>query len=217
MEKKYNYTYQIKNLINGKTYIGVHSTDDLDDGYMGSGYRLKQSMRKHGKENFVKTIMCFFDTAEEMYEEEKFLVDEKWVKRKDTYNLTLGGNRPPINDRPHSEETKMKISKNNSMYRQENKDKLSKKLKGREIKQEWKDKISNTLKGNVDWMKNNKNGCGNKGKINKHIILDVSIGVYYNSMEISEILNCHPGNVIKALKKGKSVIKKIKTNFILCQ
>jgi hypothetical protein len=91
MEKKYNYTYQIKNLINNKTYIGVHSTDDLDDGYMGSGIQLKPAFDKYGKENFVKTIMCFFDTANEMYEEEKFLVDEEWIKRSDNYNIALGG------------------------------------------------------------------------------------------------------------------------------
>jgi len=110
MEKKYNYTYQIKNLINGKTYIGVHSTDDLNDGYMGSGYRLKQSMKKHGKENFVKTIMCFFDTAKEAYEEEEFLVDEKWVKRKDTYNMAIGGGIPPSHKGvKRSKETKQKI------------------------------------------------------------------------------------------------------------
>jgi len=35
--KKYNYIYLITNTINGKIYIGKHSTDDLKDDYMGSG------------------------------------------------------------------------------------------------------------------------------------------------------------------------------------
>lgn len=30
----------------------MHSTDNLDDGYVGSGKRLWNSIKKHGKENF---------------------------------------------------------------------------------------------------------------------------------------------------------------------
>ena len=37
----YHYFYKIKNRINGHYYYGVHSTSDIDDGYMGSGKRLK--------------------------------------------------------------------------------------------------------------------------------------------------------------------------------
>lgn len=99
---KYNYTYQTKNMVNGKTYLGVHSTDILDDGYIGCGiyreptkglkkYPFQRAVAKYGYENFEKEILCFFDTAEEAYEEEIFLVDEKWVESKENYNLALGG------------------------------------------------------------------------------------------------------------------------------
>lgn len=33
--------YKITNLVNGMVYIGQHVTDDLEDGYMGSGKYLK--------------------------------------------------------------------------------------------------------------------------------------------------------------------------------
>ena len=93
-ERIFNFVYQTKNIITSKTYIGVHSCNNLDDGYLGSGKALRESIKKYGKENFKREILCFFDTAEEAYEEEAWLVDKEWVKSPDNYNLVLGGQRP---------------------------------------------------------------------------------------------------------------------------
>ena len=87
----FHFTYQTKNLVNGKTYIGVHSTTDINDGYVGSGVALKRAIRKYGKINFISQILDYFDSKEEAYEEEKFLVCKKWVKSNDNYNLLVGG------------------------------------------------------------------------------------------------------------------------------
>ncbi len=113
-EKKYHYTYQTKNLINGKTYVGVHSTNDIKDGYLGSGDRLREAIRLHGKQSFVTHILCFFDTKEEAYEEEGYLVDKNWVVSRNNYNVTTGGSIPPSwLGRKMSEEAKAKISASN--------------------------------------------------------------------------------------------------------
>ncbi len=89
--KKYNFVYKTTNLINGKIYIGVHSTDNLNDGYFGSGIYLNKSMDKYGKHSFKNEILKEFNTADEAYLYESELVDENFVKRLDTYNLTTGG------------------------------------------------------------------------------------------------------------------------------
>jgi len=88
---KYFTIYKITNTINDKEYIGCHITEKLDDGYMGSGKWLKRAIEKYGVENFKKDILFIFDNREDMLAKERELVNEEYVLREDTYNLTLGG------------------------------------------------------------------------------------------------------------------------------
>lgn len=92
-EKKYNYFYIINNLLNGHFYLGVHSTDDLDDGYFGSGKVLKQAIKKHGVENFELTILKYFDTRDDVLAFEKEVVNERFLEyyKGICYNLKKGG------------------------------------------------------------------------------------------------------------------------------
>lgn len=91
MEKKYHYLYKITNILNDRYYIGVHNTDDLDDGYLGSGIAILNAIKKYGKENFKKEILKFFDTADEAFEYESKIVNEDLIKDPMSYNMQLGG------------------------------------------------------------------------------------------------------------------------------
>jgi len=91
IERKYNYIYQITNLINNKIYIGIHKTDNLEDGYMGSGSLIKMSINKYGIENFRKDILKFYETYEEAIEEEIRLVTESFIEDPSNYNIRTGG------------------------------------------------------------------------------------------------------------------------------
>lgn len=83
--------YRTTNLINQKIYIGKHQTDNLDDGYLGSGKYLKRSMDKHGIENFQKEILFVFDNEEEMNAKEAELVNKDFVLQESNYNICVGG------------------------------------------------------------------------------------------------------------------------------
>jgi hypothetical protein len=86
-----HYLYKTTCLITSRWYIGMHSTCNMDDGYMGSGKRLRYSIRKYGKENHVKEILEFFETRELLVEAEKKAITEDMVKDTNCMNLAEGG------------------------------------------------------------------------------------------------------------------------------
>ena len=90
-EHKIHYLYCIENKVNSKIYVGVHSTENFDDGYMGSGVALRKAINKYGIENFEKSIIKFFDSLDEMYLAESEIVNTQLVNSPLTYNMKIGG------------------------------------------------------------------------------------------------------------------------------
>lgn len=88
-EYKFYYIYEITDTTNGKTYIGQHRTDDLNDGYMGSG-NIVRAIKKRRPNTLSKKILeeC---TADNIDEREVYWISYYKSVGKAEYNIAKGG------------------------------------------------------------------------------------------------------------------------------
>ena len=96
-EKSIHYLYKTTCKVTGRYYIGMHSTSNLEDGYLGSGKRLRYSIRKHGEDNHEKEILEFFDSRELLVEAEKSAITPDMLIDTMCMNLRGGGEGGFIN------------------------------------------------------------------------------------------------------------------------
>jgi hypothetical protein len=190
---KYYIIYETKNLKDGKIYIGMHETNNLEDGYLGSGKRLKRAIRYYGKEFFERKILFTFNNCEDMIAKEIELVNEDFIKRKDTYNIALGGKGGTITEELKQKWIKSGIKGNETLkrrlkedinllnrFREFNKNrarvgsKNSSKFKGKTHSEETKEKMRNSQSGKQSGSRNSQFGkCWiTNGKENKKILKD---------------------------------------------
>jgi hypothetical protein len=87
----YHFIYKTTNAINGKYYLGVHSTKNLDDGYLGSGTVLKAAISKYGRSSFVREILQFFPDRSTAFLAEAALISDEMVTNETSYNICKGG------------------------------------------------------------------------------------------------------------------------------
>jgi hypothetical protein len=97
-EHKYHFIYKIVNIKSGRYYIGMHSTHNLDEGYMGGGKRITNSVRRHGKEAHTKEILEYFNDRESLRQREIELVNEELLNDPMCMNLQPGGGGGFINE-----------------------------------------------------------------------------------------------------------------------
>jgi len=122
-QRKFHYIYKITRTDgSGKYYIGMHSTDNLEDGYFGSGTLLWHSIKKHGKEKHVMEVLEYLPSRAALRLREKELVNQDLLKDPLCLNLKGGGDggllteeikekiRKSAIGREHSPQTKMKMS-----------------------------------------------------------------------------------------------------------
>lgn len=150
---KKSYIYKTTNLLNGKIYVGQHTTKYKTDSYLGSGKLLLYAIEKYGKENFKKEIIerclpCkFFLNERETYWISFYNSTDKEVG----YNiLNKGGSSLGLK---HSEGTKQKIRELKENISIETREKIGKSSVGRKTflgrnhSEEAKEKMSESKKG----------------------------------------------------------------------
>ena len=91
MKNKKHIVYKTTNLLNGKIYIGAHSTSNLDDGYIGSGTFLRYEIEKYGYSNFKREVLKVCDSRDEAFLIEKEIVNKEFTIKESNYNIVIGG------------------------------------------------------------------------------------------------------------------------------
>jgi len=159
--------YKTTNLINHKYYIGKHSSENPDDGYLGSGKALQRAIKKHGIENFKKEILFLYENEVDAYNKEREILEElDGVKDPMCYNLCYGG-VGFWKGATHSEESKkkMSVSHRGQAISEEHKEALRKFHTGKIVSAETKQKLSEINSGKkLDETTKRKISDANTGK-----------------------------------------------------
>jgi group I intron endonuclease len=134
--KIYYYLYEVTNLVNGKTYIGQHITQDLEDGYLGSGEALKSAIKKYGRDKFKREILLFARNQQALNILEMMAVTPEFCEQKDNYNLKEGGNSGRPNPETREKMRKKKLGPRNHNY-------------GKAKTLEWKAKVGAANRGKI--------------------------------------------------------------------
>jgi len=151
-EKKHNYFYKITNLINGKFYYGIHSTNNLNDGYMGGGTLLRYAQKKYGIENFIKEIIADYPTRKEASDREKQVVTQELIEMEECYNIKSGGDRTDtVSGETRKKQSERMSGENHPNWgkklSKETCEKISKARKGKTVSVETRQLISENTTG----------------------------------------------------------------------
>jgi len=109
--------YKTTNLLNGRYYIGMHVTTNIDDGYLGSGRRIKAEIKKHGRKNFTRVVLEELPSKAELIRCEAELVTDELRADPLCLNLKNGGEGgwDHLNDRSlHHKERRTKGTVNSN-------------------------------------------------------------------------------------------------------
>jgi hypothetical protein len=155
----HHYIYKTTCNVTGRYYIGMHSTSNLEDGYIGSGRRLWLSINKHGKENHSVEILEWLPDRSSLKLREKELVNEDLLKDEMCMNLQIGGGGG-LGGEEHAKKfhTVGRIATNKIL--------LHKLKNDEEYRKKFCEAVSKSVKGKQPWL-NKKHSPETKQKIGK--------------------------------------------------
>lgn len=138
--KKYHYIYKTTCKVTGKFYVGMHSTDSLDDGYLGSGKILGYSRKKYGDQNHLREILEYCSSRDELKQREKEIVNESLLADPLNINLKYGG------DGGQTSEVSSLMWKNNPQMRKDQSERIKHQWKNPKIREIYKQNCSEILR-----------------------------------------------------------------------
>jgi group I intron endonuclease len=202
--EKYYIVYKTTNKINGKFYVGSHQTTEIEDGYLGSGKVLKLAIKKYGRVNFQRDIICLCSSSKAMREVEAHFVRYYITKYKRfCYNRSYSGTGAMLGEdnsffgKKHSEATrkilsdksKLRVGELNPFY-------------GRKHTQDTIAKI-NTSRPNTD-------NCPNMLKYyleKQEGWWCTPLGCFYSARYASQITGIPKATLMSRCKKSECVVK----------
>lgn len=194
--------YITTNLINNRQYVGSHATNNLNDGYLGSGRYFLKAINKYHPKNFKKEIL---EECRDILSARK--LEEHYIIKYNTlypngYNISPKGGIG-FNGAVLSESTKEKIGKGN---------------KGKIRTTEMRKNISMGHKGQIPWMKGKRHTEETIKKIKAHRKLQIEpmLGKHHSENTKKTISEALKG--VSLSKDHKNVLrdKSLNVKKIIC-
>lgn len=159
----------------------MHSTSNLEDGYIGSGKRLWNSIRKYGKEKHLFEILEFLPDRDSLKAREKEIINRDFLKDPLCMNIQEGGGGGFVSEehkqkwikaghkkvwedesfrcRVSQRLSKMLLEKwKDPIYKEKMSDLNSKRFLGKKHSRHSRDKISESMKTKQDGERNSQYG-----------------------------------------------------------
>ena len=207
MDKKYHFIYKTTCVLTNNFYIGMHSTNDINDGYLGSGVLLLKSIKKYGRDSHVMEVLEYCYSRHELECRERQMVNEDLLSDEKCLNLRLGGEGGY--GIKHSDETKLKmsISRRGKKLTEDHKKKVAEGNKGKIVSAETRKKQSDNKKKMSDEYRAKLSDAkiGNSNRPTKQISMD---GVMYTSIaDASRITGIKLGTIWHRLRSSSDKFK----------